>query len=105
MLLLVASIGLLSLVGYNVYYKPSSAAINNLTEKLNTRIDNGYRFRDVTYTDKVDIAHPDVRNNVFYLTGSFAGDRGDNGVPRQYCQLYPGTSEITQVALREHLFL
>lgn len=105
MLLLAASLGLLSLVGYTVYYKPRTTTSKSLTEKLNARIDNGERFRDITYTNTIDIAHPDVKNNSFYFGGSFASDRGDNGIPRQYCQLYPGSSEITQVALMEHLYL
>lgn len=104
MLLAITSLGLIAAVIYSAYFT-GSVSPSTVTGKLNDRIDNGYRFRDITYTDKIDLSHPDVKNNQFYYQGSFAADRGNNGVPRQYSQLYPGVSEITQYTLRDHLFL
>lgn len=103
MLLTLASAFLFGLVGYSVIYPGSLPG--SLTNALNEKINNGYRFRDVTYTNQIDLMHPDVRNNGFYHQGSFAVDRGDNGVPRQYTQLHPGSSEITQFTLAQHLYV
>lgn len=107
MLLVLTSVGLLGIVAYKTMWsgEGDSKTPNSITETLNQRIDNGYRFRDITYTNQIDLAHPDVINNQFYHQGSLAMDRGDNAVPRQYVQLYPGCSEITQLTLREHLYL
>ena len=98
--------GLLGVVAYKtMWVEGDTKSSGSITDTLNQRIDNGYRFRDVTYTNQIDLQHPDVVNNKFYYQGSLAQDRGDNGVPRQYTQLYPGCSEITQLTLHEHLFL
>lgn len=106
MLLVLASMGLLSLVAYKTMWTGTDTKTpSSITETLNQKIDNGYRFRDITYTTQIDLKHPDVTNNRFYYQGSLTRDRGDNGVPRQYAQLYPGCSEITQLTLHEHLFL
>ena len=106
MLLALLSVGLLGAVAYNVIGGGGSGTtVVGTTGVLNGKIDNGDRFRDITYTDKIEIFHPDVKNNGFYYQESFASDRGNNGIPRQYAQLYPGSSEITQYTLREHLFL
>lgn len=104
MLLLITSLGLIAAVAYNAYV-PSMGASSTVSGNLNDKINNGYRFRDVTYTDKIELAHPDVKNNQFYYQGSFTDDRGNNGVPRKYSQLYPGVSEISQYTLHNHLFL
>lgn len=98
------SAALIGTVAYSTMYsKPSG--YSETTQKLNENINNGFRFRDITYTDQIELHHPDVKNNSFYFGGAFALDRGNNGIPRAYSQLYPGTSEITQFTLREHLFL
>jgi len=98
--------GLLGIVAYKTMWAGGTDKTpNSITETLNQRIDNGYRFRDITYTNQIDLKHPDVTNNQFYHQGSLVMDRGDNGIPRQYTQLYPGCSEITQLTLHEHLYL
>ncbi len=109
MILLLASAGIIGLVAFYSYgpkllYPPKPSSMTT-TQVLNENISNGYRFRDVTYTDKIDIAHPDVKNNLFYYQGTMTRDRGDNGIPRGYAQLYEGSSEITQVSVFDHLYL
>ena len=105
MLLILASVGLLGAVAYQAMWGTESKTSGSVTEILNQRIDNGYRFRDVTYTNQIDLLHPDVTNNKMYSQGALVQDRGDNGIPRQYTQLYPGCSEITQLTMHEHLLL
>lgn len=107
MLLEIVSLGLIGAVAYSVYYPGSLTASKNssTSDVLNGKINNDFIFRDITYTDKIELAHPDVRNNSFYYQGAFAQDRGNNGIPRKYSQLYEGSSEITQLSLQEHLFL
>jgi len=106
MLLGLVSAGLLGAVAYVALYPSKKVGGSSVTELLNNRINNeDERFRDVTYTDKIELANPDIKNNMFYYSGSFAQDRGNNGIPRAYAQLHPGSSEITQFTLAEHLFL
>lgn len=76
-----------------------------ITDVLDSRMDNGYQFRDITYTDAVDIYHPDVKNNQFATKGLMINDRGVNGVHRGYSQLYDGVSEITQLHRTDNLYL
>lgn len=69
-------------------------------ETLMERIDNGYQFRDVTYTTMQDyIGDPDIRNNSYFnKPGSFiAQDLGVYGTFRRFFQFQPGNSEIVQV--------
>lgn len=107
MLLVLASVGLLGVVAYSSMGSTTVKSVSgsSVTDALNKEIDNGYRFRDVTYTDKIDLSHPDVKNNSFFFQQSLAQDRGNNGIPRQYIQLYPGSSEITQFSIRENLYV
>lgn len=108
MLLSLVSMGLLGAVAYKTMYSSPGNLLahrSGVTGVLNENINNGFRFRDITYTDKIELAHPDVKNNSFYFQSALTHDRGNNGIPREYSQLYPGSSEITQLTVHEHLFL
>lgn len=103
MILEIASAGLIGFVFYTYYY--GSLGYSSITDALNERIDNGYQLRDITYQDKPDLMHPDVRNNSYAMVERVATDRGTNGVPREHVQLLPGTSEILQLHRRDNLFI
>lgn len=102
MLLEALSIGVAAYVAYSIY---GSRAPGTVAEVLDERINNGYRFRDVTYADSLDLAHPDVKNNQIVHAGLVVSDRGVNGLKRGFSQLYSGTSEITQLYRTDNLFL
>lgn len=102
MILEVTSVGLLAAVAYFAYFG-SSGTPSTITEALNQATDNGYQFRDITYQDKPDLMHPDVRNNAGYT--ALAHDRGTNGVPRSHVRLIPGSSEILQLHRHENQYL
>ncbi len=102
MLLEALSIGLAAYVGYSIYGGKASGTVQ---EVLDERINNGYRFRDITYADSLDLSHPDVKNNQIVHSGLVATDRGVNGLKRGFTQLYEGTSEITQLYRTDNLFL
>lgn len=103
--LVIASAGLFVLAAREYGSKAFSGPSSGVTAALNDAVSNGYQFRDVTYTSVIDIAHPDVKNNLFAVSGSLARDLGTNGIKRAYVQLYNGSSEITQISRAENLFL
>lgn len=102
MIVLLLSLGLIGMVAYSAYGGMGSGSI---TRTLSNNINNGYRFRDVTFAESVDIYHPDVRNNVFGYKTPLAQDRGENGIPRETRVLYDGLSQLTRVSRPDHLVL
>jgi hypothetical protein len=105
--LLVASLGLAGLIFYS-QSQPQTMGIGSvggITDSLNSRISNGYQFRDITYVDTIDIGHPDVKNNLFAYAQRLTQDRGTNGIPRAFVQLYPESSEITHLSRTDNLYL
>jgi len=103
MLLELAITGIVGLVAWRMYGPSKTSTI---ADALNSYTDNGYQFRDVTYADKLEFWHPDVKNNHYYFNSNqIAHDRGENAVPRAHTQLYGGMSEITQVYRTDNLFL
>lgn len=111
MLFGLAVFGLLGLVAYRVYFKSMGSSPSNLTEALQQAGDNGFQFRDVTYSDKsIDISHPDVRygNGTLQQAKIIGQGPGIFGTPETYLQLIPGTSEINKINsthLVDHLIL
>lgn len=104
MLIETVIIGLVAAVAWTQYGRTTGPT--TITDALNERIDNGYQFRDVTYADKLEFWHPDVKNNSFYFNSDrLTEDRGVNAVPRVHTQLYGGMSEITQLYRTDNLFL
>lgn len=96
----------MAVIGYIAYSSYFGGTPGSVTEALNSRMDNGYQYRDITFADSMDIAHPDVKNNNFAaLGGAVAQDRGMNGLERVHTQLYPGTSEILQLYRTSNLYL
>lgn len=72
--------------------------VATVTEVLNEKINNGYQFRDYTYSTMKDILqHPDVVNSHLASTIDCVKDLGIFGTTRHHFQLHPGVSEITQV--------
>lgn len=104
MLLEALSVAVVGYIAYSVY-GGGSKTVGSVTEALNERIDNGYQLRDITYTDTIDVAHPDVKNNQVVLSGLVAKDRGMNGLERGYSQLYHGSSELFQPYRTDNLYL
>lgn len=112
MLFGMAVFGLLGLVAYKVYLKSAySGSGGSLSEKLKQNTDNGFQFRDVTFSDKtIDISHPDVRygNATLQQANIIGSGPGIYGTPETYYQLIPGTSEISKINsthLVDHLIL
>lgn len=104
MILELVSIGLVGLVAYTLMYGGSfSMTGSSVTQTLNDASENGYQFRDITYQDKPDLMHPDLRNNHGYTP--LVKDRGENGIKRAHVQLMPGTSEIVQLHRHDNQYL
>ena len=103
MLLVALSFGLLGVVAYKQY--GGGAIASTITETLNSKIDNGYQYRDITYRTGVDLKDPDVLNNMFANTALFANDRGVNGIHRAYAQMYPECSEVNHLYRTDNLYL
>lgn len=103
--LLIASSALGALIYYSQTASIGGPTTPGVSQSLDERISNGYQFRDLTYNDTIDIAHPDVKNNLFALSQPVTKDRGTNGIPRVFVQLYPGSSEITHLSRADNLFL
>ena len=101
MILEIVSVGLVGLVAYA--WLGGSMSVGSVTGSLNDASENGYQFRDITYQDKPDLMHPDLRNNKGYTP--LVNDRGENGVKREHAQLLPGTSEITQLHRLDNQYL
>lgn len=100
------SVAVIGYIAYATYFGASGGTPGSVTEALISKIDNGYQYRDVTFADSMDIAHPDVKNNNFAaLNGVVAQDRGVNGLQRVHTQLYPGSSEILQLYRTSNLYL
>jgi len=105
MLLEIASFALAGYVAYTAYAGPAKPT--TITGALNSVIDNGYQFRDVTYSDGLDLSHPDVKNNAYFMQRDswVTKDRGINGIPRAYFQELPGTSTVTHLYRTSNLLL
>lgn len=103
MMLETASLAVIGYITYSMYF--SKGESRSITETLNEKISNGYQFRDNTYNDTIDVAHPDVKNNGIVLSGLLTADRGVNGLKRGYSQLYSGTSELVQLYRTDNLYL
>jgi hypothetical protein len=74
MLLELAITGIVGLVAWRMYGPSKTSTI---ADALNSYTDNGYQFRDVTYADKLEFWHPDVKNNHYYFNSNqIAHDRG-----------------------------
>lgn len=101
MLFGIAVFGLLGLVAYKAIYGGlGQSAYTTLTDALTDRTDNGFQFRDSTYSDvSVDISHPDVRySNNLLGQAEILGHAPDiYGTPTTFYQLQPGTSEISKI--------
>jgi len=103
MLIEMLSFGLLGVVAYRAY--GGQATAQGISGELDSRIANGYQYRDITYTTGVDLKHPDVINNQFAGTALITSDRGVNGIQRAYAQQYPECSEINHLYRTDNLFL
>ncbi len=99
------SFAVIGYIAYSTYFGGGVSSVSSVTDALNSRIDNGYQYRDITFADSMDIAHPDVKNNNFAALNVVAQDRGLNGLQRAHTQLYPGTSEILQLYRTSNLYL
>ncbi len=99
------SFAVIGYITYTSYFGGGGVSFASITDALNSRIDNGYQLRDTTYTEPIDIAHPDVKNNNFASFSSIAQDRGVNGLQRVHTQLYPGNTEIIQLYRTSNLYL
>lgn len=78
------------------------------TERFKSLVDNGYQFRDVTFSTMADyLGHPDMKNNFFaqQRAGVAIQDDGVFGTARNTVQLYPGVSEAMQISRRGNLAL
>ena len=103
MLIEMLSFGLLGVVAYRAYGGTASA--KTISSDLDSRISNGYQFRDITYTTGVDLSHPDVVNNAYAQTAIFNADRGVNGIQRAYGQQYTECSEVNHLYRTDNLYL
>lgn len=103
MIVELASMAVVAYVAYSAL--GGTMKSSSVTQALNERIDNGYQFRDITYTTDLDLAHPDVKNNNLVHSGLVVSDRGMNGLSRGYTQLYSGVSEVCQLYRTDNLFL
>ena len=103
MLIEMLSFGLLGVVAYRAY--GGSTMVNSISSALDSRISNGYQYRDITYTSGVDLKHPDVVNNVFAQSALFSADRGVNGIQRAYAQQYTDCSEVNHLYRTDNLIL
>lgn len=103
MLLEALSVGLIAAVAYKMY--GGSTGPSTITGKLNQLIDNGYQYRDQTYTTELDLAHPDTKNNQAFMNEPITSDRGIFGAPRQYLQTLPGVTAVAQIYRNSNLIL
>lgn len=95
---------LIAFAGTLLYY--STKEKQNQCGLIESRINNGYQFRDVTFDTMADyIKHPDVVNNNFVGSEKLCNDRGVFGIPREYKQLYNNLSQITVLHRTDSLYL
>ncbi len=100
------SIGLLLIFGMYKYGYSLPGLTNSVTSYLQERISNGVQFRDITFnTMKDNLNHPDVKNNAFAFSPDKKTDLGIFGLPREFKQLFSGTSEITELYRDTNLIL
>ncbi len=108
MLLVLASMGLLSLVAYKTMWTGTDTKTpSSITETLNQKIDNGYRFRDITYTTQIDLKHPDISFLATPSNGDASGEtdgmKTSTFLQKNHCTLAVNASPFDPVRNEEGL--